>query len=166
MTTLGRLSVDSSSSGARVSFSHATPNGTDKLTSPNNNTIKIDNADWIHKQRLIGSYGHRAKHTTVSFMIDGEPAILIFGGQTDFSAASADNGVYIVKRGENGEWYCHSPAIKNPNEAPPRMRGHSAVFYDGRMIIFGGKNNLRYFNQIYVSDCEFVMFDSVIVTQL
>ncbi|KAG2387283.1 hypothetical protein C9374_001615 [Naegleria lovaniensis] len=150
---------------------------------PNEKAPVIDNADWIHAQPLIGSYGHRSKHTSVSFTnARNEPCILIFGGQSDSTHSSSSTSttsnssnhhlsgsnnnhhhsvgggdvfMYVIKRlQDNGEWHCYSPPVKNPTNAPPRVRGHSAVYFEGRMIVFGGKNNFRYFDQLFSLNCS------------
>ncbi|KAL9642215.1 hypothetical protein ABK040_007216 [Willaertia magna] len=121
---------------------------------PHEKSTILSSANWVHKQRLLGSYGHRSKHSTVSLKIDNEPAILIFGGQSNESSSSGDNTIYLIQRSkENNEWYCHSPFIKNQEDNPPHLRGHSAVHYKNRVIIFGGKNNLHFFNQLYELNC-------------
>lgn len=46
-------------------------------------------------------------------------------------------------------YYVTSPPIMNPHESPPGLRSHTAVRYEDKIIIFGGKNK-QFSNNTYI----------------
>ncbi|CAE7917872.1 tea1 [Symbiodinium sp. KB8] len=90
----------------------------------------------------------RVYHTAVA---GAHTDYLVFGGSSVSAGFLSDLWQLNVTGPATGLW---QRVLPKPGERPPPRAGHTAALWEGRMVVFGGRNSESVLNDVWVYDVE------------
>ena len=116
------------------------------------------------QQKLFEGY-ERVDHSSVVLPADSQRIgyILIWGGITPAGNHSSELfqiDLPLLSDEPNSIENVDISAITQSGDIPPGRSGHTAVYYNGNMVIFGGRDESNIYSTIYTFDVECLFYFS------